>query len=130
MGWGKRRLRKHTNIPGKATLVTASSSRSNVLDFRAPSDDGWYGVQVAMDSEEKLRVIYMGFSNEYDELYAIDSFKDEQEINEFASRFRPISLQLQDSDCNEVIEGMHVCASLQPSDEELRFYDASVDSAD
>lgn len=102
------------------------------LDFRAPGDDAWYEVRLAVEEdvegEAALRVMYCNFSGAFDELYPADRFASLRELEEFAGRFRPTSVQLQDEECRMVVEGTEFCASHTFGDRDVRFYDAVVES--
>ncbi|RWW75841.1 hypothetical protein BHE74_00016100 [Ensete ventricosum] len=102
------------------------------LDFRAPGDDAWYEVRLAVEEdvegEAALRVMYCNFSGALDELYPADRFASLRELEEFAGRFRPSSVQLQDEECGMVVEGTEFCASHTFGDRDVRFYDAVVES--
>ncbi|XP_072995255.1 uncharacterized protein [Typha latifolia] len=98
------------------------------LDFRAPQDDAWYGVRLHAERDGVLRVMYREFSEEFDERYVKEQFKDMNELEEFKSRFRPSSIQLQDSECWKVVKGVKVCAAYAGGDDDVRFYDAVVET--
>jgi hypothetical protein len=83
-------------------------SSESVLEFRSAGDDAWYSARVGLEGEV-LRVKYLGFS------------EDDED------RFRAVSVQVQDSDCSEVVTGDRVCASFSFHDNDVRFYDAVVD---
>ena len=44
----------------------------------------------------------------------------------FGKRFRPVSDQLQDPECPNVVEGMLVCTAVSVRPDDCRFYDAVV----
>jgi len=97
-----------------------------VLEFRSPGDDAWYSARVAVEGEV-LRVNYLGFSEEDDEVFRASSFKSRREVDVFKDRFRAVSIQVEDSNCSEVVTGDRVCASFSFHDDDVRFYDAFVD---
>uniref|UniRef100_A0A5B7AJB6 SAWADEE domain-containing protein n=1 Tax=Davidia involucrata TaxID=16924 RepID=A0A5B7AJB6_DAVIN len=101
------------------------------LEFRCSEDDAWYSVRVVIDGDT-LTVKFWNFPEACDERYNVGDFQTLQAVNDFVQKFRPISAQLQDSQCSKVIEGMTVCASFTDSlafnDDDLRFYDAVVEA--
>ncbi|KAJ7960234.1 SAWADEE domain containing protein [Quillaja saponaria] len=107
-------------------LIAGYSSSEYNLEFRAVKDDAWYSVQVLLEGD-RLRIKYQGFSDAHDNLFDTTSFGNLKELEEFQTRFRPASMQLQDDQCRKVVEGMTVCASFCFGPDELLFYDAVVD---
>jgi hypothetical protein len=101
-------------------------SSESVLEFRSAGDDAWYSARVGLEGEV-LRVKYLGFSEDDDEVFRASDFKSRREVDEFKDRFRAVSVQVQDSDCSEVVTGDRVCASFSFHDNDVRFYDALVD---
>ncbi|KAL6999865.1 hypothetical protein U1Q18_001021 [Sarracenia purpurea var. burkii] len=97
------------------------------LEFRSTADDAWYTAQVALDNDI-LVVKFLNFSESADERFRAGDFETSEAIDEFVERFRPLSQQLQDSQCSKVIEGMTVCASFSFRDDDIRFYDAVVEA--
>jgi hypothetical protein len=91
-------------------------SSESGLEFRSVADDAWYYARVGLEGEV-LRVKFLGFSEEDDEVFRASDFKSRREVEEFKDRFRAASVQLQDSACSEV--SFH--------DNDVRFYDAVVD---
>lgn len=110
-----------------ATIVFAPPVLRNV-DYRSPADDAWYAVRLAVEGGTALRVMHCNFSPEHDELYPAEGFSGPGEVEALRERFRASSVQLQDRACRSVVEGMKVCASHVFGDDDLRFYDAVVDS--
>lgn len=98
---------------------------SGDLDFQS-SDEAWYNVNLALQGET-LIVKYCNFSDDHDEHFSPAGFKDLKEVECFATRFRPTSVQLQDNQCKKVIEGNTVCASYVFAEDNVRFYDAVVE---
>ncbi|WOK95234.1 hypothetical protein Cni_G03941 [Canna indica] len=98
------------------------------LDFRSLSDDAWYSVRLVVEGKAALRVMYCNFSSDLDEMYHGDGFAALREVEDFKTRFRVPSTQLQDEDCWRVNKGTVVCASHTFGETDVRFYDAIVDS--
>ncbi|KAI4308555.1 hypothetical protein L6164_031614 [Bauhinia variegata] len=96
------------------------------VEFRSYNDDAWYSVAVVLESEV-LRVKYQGFSDEHDNEFDVKGFSSLEQLSEFEGRFRHVSDQLQDNECDTIVEGMTVCASFVFEDNDVRFYDANVD---
>lgn len=96
------------------------------IDFRAEGDDAWYSATVELDGDV-LRLKYCDFSEKHDQILKAGDFKSLSEIELFEDRFRPASVQAQDSECSKVLEGDVVCASSTFENDDLRFYDALVD---
>nr|XP_023918062.1 uncharacterized protein LOC112029610 isoform X3 [Quercus suber] len=101
------------------------------MEYRADVDDAWYSVRVvAEENGEVLRVKFCGFSEEYDKVVRGSELKSKRDIHNLSERFRPISVQLQDSDCSKVSVGDIVCASFAFREDDVRFYDALVDGVE
>ncbi|XP_043693211.1 uncharacterized protein LOC122643675 [Telopea speciosissima] len=115
--------------PGNSDPSTNTDVPVPRLDFRCPTDDAWYGVQLLLQGDT-LTVNYNDFSQEFDEHFCASEFKTLTEINTFKYRFRPASVQLQDHQCSQVSQGMVVCISHTYSDDDLLFYDAFIDNVD
>lgn len=96
------------------------------LDFRATSDDAWYSVMVELDGDI-MRLQYCGFSEEHDQVFKASDFKSLSEVDDFEARFRPMSVQVQDSECSKVLQGDVVCTAFSFQHEDVRFYDALVE---
>ncbi|KAF8412631.1 hypothetical protein HHK36_000600 [Tetracentron sinense] len=96
------------------------------LDFLS-SDDAWYSVQLLLDNDT-LTVKYCNFSDVFNERFKVGDFKSLEEVEDFKERFRPTSVQLQDHECSKVIEGMTVCASHVFGENDIRFYDAVIET--
>lgn len=98
------------------------------LEFRNYTDDAWYSVrEVERDSGDFLIVKYTDFGDDSDNLFRVDEFRDLKHLTGFASRFRPVSLQLQDFQCSTVVPGLLVCANHEFKADDVRFYDAIVE---
>ncbi|TKY68430.1 disease resistance protein RPM [Spatholobus suberectus] len=102
------------------------SEKSYTMEFRAYKDDAWYSVSVLLGGET-LTVKYLNFSDEHDNAFEASQFGDRKQLEDFEERFRPLSRQLQDSECRLLAEGVRVCACRCFGEDELRFYDAVVD---
>ncbi|GAB4859317.1 hypothetical protein Ancab_010779 [Ancistrocladus abbreviatus] len=97
------------------------------LEFRA-EDQAWDTVRLVLQNEV-LIVKYCEFPDVYDERFWAGEFSTLQKIHSFRDRFRPLSCQVQDTECSKVKEGMVVCAcSVNGGDR--RFYDAIVDAVE
>ncbi|XP_062012109.1 uncharacterized protein LOC133728695 [Rosa rugosa] len=98
------------------------------MEFRSGVDDAWYAVKILMEgnSAERLRVKFCDFEDEYDEVYEAKDLTSANHVTNFRSRFRPVSVQVQDSECPNVVEGMLVCAAVSVTPDDCRFYDAVV----
>ncbi|KAG2713869.1 hypothetical protein I3843_04G186300 [Carya illinoinensis] len=99
------------------------------LDFRATSDDAWYSVMVELDGDI-MRLQYCGFSEEHDQVFKASDFKSLSEVDDFEARFRPMSVQVQDSECSKVLQGDVVCTAFSFQHEDVRFYDALVEGVE
>ncbi|XP_020231093.1 uncharacterized protein LOC109811697 isoform X2 [Cajanus cajan] len=96
-------------------------------EFRAYRDDAWYTVCVSLEGES-LVVKYENFSAENDDVFEASQFSDWEELEDLKERFRPLSKQLQDSECRQLaLGGARVCASHAFAHDDVRFYDAVVD---
>ncbi|KAL6183749.1 hypothetical protein ACLB2K_045160 [Fragaria x ananassa] len=99
------------------------------LEFRSCVDDAWYQVRIETEGVggDRLRVKFVGFSDDHDEFYDADELTSFRDVEEFRSRFRPMSIQVQDWECGKVVKGTLVCAAISISPDDCRFYDAVVD---
>ncbi|XP_057460560.1 uncharacterized protein LOC130751049 isoform X4 [Actinidia eriantha] len=97
------------------------------LEFLSTADDAWYSVRVVLE-DDALVVKFLNFAESADERFRPGDFESAEAVDEFVRRFRPISQQLQDRECSRVVEGMAVCASFAFLDDDIRFYDAVVES--
>ncbi|KAK4594257.1 hypothetical protein RGQ29_018082 [Quercus rubra] len=101
------------------------------MEYRADLDDAWYSVRVAAEENgDVLRVKFCGFSEEYDKVVRVSELKSKRDIHNLSERFRPMSVQVQDSDCSKVSVGDIVCASFAFREDDVRFYDALVDGVE
>lgn len=97
------------------------------LEFRSYQDEAWYNVTVGAEGES-VRVRFAGFPT-HDNVFGPGDFGlDPKRVDDFAARFRPVSVQLQDSQCRRATSGLLVCASHHFGQEDVRFYDALIDS--
>ena len=112
---------------GMLTTAGEASSAEYNVEFRAYNDDAWYSVRVLLEGEV-LRVKYQGFSDNHDNVFDVNMFKSVEELKELKERFRPLSDQLQDNECDKIVEGMKVCACHVFSPDDVRFYDAVVEA--
>ncbi|KAF6153811.1 hypothetical protein GIB67_001044 [Kingdonia uniflora] len=90
-------------------------------------DKAWYSIDLALQ-HETLVVKYVHFDEDFDDHFNPKDFKNLEELEEFKERFRSNALQMQDHQCKKVLEGMSVCASHVYIDDEIKFYDAVIDS--
>lgn len=114
-----------------AANPSSSSSDLNQaleLDFLY-EDEAWYSVRLLYQEEKEKKLImkYSDFSDVYDQVFSARDFKDRKKLDDFVKRFRPTTVQVQDYECNRVVEGMTVSACLQLDEEEVKFFDAVVD---
>ncbi|MQL69991.1 hypothetical protein Taro_002307 [Colocasia esculenta] len=125
---------------GAAGAARVTGPPPGVVDFRCSDDDAWYSVGLRLEAggcaerrgrppveEQYLRVMYCNFPEVCDERFWAGAFADETAVEEFSSRFRASSVQLQDGECRSVAKGAVVCASYAFGESDLRFYDAVVE---
>ncbi|CAA0839053.1 Unknown protein [Striga hermonthica] len=99
------------------------------LEFKAAEDDAWYSVSVALDTvAQTLTVKYSCSPEVYQVTFSAGGFKTELEVEELATRFRPVSRQVQDTQCRQLEVGTTVCASHGTTQQDLRFYDAVIEA--
>ncbi|CAA2984634.1 uncharacterized protein LOC111412052 [Olea europaea subsp. europaea] len=99
------------------------------LEYRHADDDAWYTVKlVVAEGGEGLTVKYQGFLDSSDTIFRADQFETAEDVDEAMNRFRPLSRQVQDEECDKVTEGMVVCASYSFDENDLRYYDAVVEA--
>ncbi|PRQ19070.1 putative SAWADEE domain-containing protein [Rosa chinensis] len=99
------------------------------LEFRSCVDDAWYHVRIETDGDggDRLRVKFVGFSDHHDEVYDAEELTSFGDVEEFRSRFRRMSIQVQDWECRKVVKGTVVCAAISIGPDDCRFYDDVVD---
>ncbi|XP_057837645.2 uncharacterized protein LOC131047868 isoform X1 [Cryptomeria japonica] len=91
------------------------------LEFKS-DDNAWYDVSLKIKGSELL-VHYLQFPEEEDDTFPVEYFKS---VEDFRSRFRFSSQQLQDQNCGRVKGRMNICASYGKENEDIRFYNAVV----
>lgn len=92
-------------------------------------DDAWYTVNVVVaEGGETLTVKYEGFLDSSDTIFQTDQFETAEDVDEAMNRFRPVSRQVQDEECDKVTEGMIVCACYSLDQNDLRYFDAMVEA--
>ncbi|KAA8524882.1 hypothetical protein F0562_011305 [Nyssa sinensis] len=120
---------RHPKMTHSGDVSTDDSAYD--LEFRCSEDDAWYSVRVVLN-DDTLTVKFWTFPEACDEIYKAGDFQTLEAVHQFVQKFRPISAQLQDSQCLEVMEGRTVCASFIDSlafkDDDIRFYDAVVEA--
>lgn len=104
------------------------------MEFKSYKDDAWYDVRIETESNgdsggngRRLRVKFSGFADEHDELVDGKDLKSFKDVDFLRCRFRPMSVQLQDTECSQVHKGLSVCAAHSAYPDDRRFYDAVVD---
>lgn len=107
-------------------LIVHEQKENYVTEFRNFLDDAWYTVSVTFEGNESLRVKYEKNTDEIDNLFEPGFFNSMEDLQEFETRFRPLSVQVQDHQCRELVPGVRVCASHEFGPDDLRFYDAHV----
>ena len=93
------------------------------LEFKS-GDDAWYDVSIEL-AGSYLKVHYEEFGEEDDEKLPLE--EEFQTVEDVRSRFRFSSKQLQDHHCEEVKEGLGICACCSSNGEDNRFFDAVVE---
>ncbi|XP_038888478.1 uncharacterized protein LOC120078315 isoform X2 [Benincasa hispida] len=106
-------------------MFSAGDAASGDIEFQC-DDDAWYNVTVKLEGDD-LRISYCEFGEEHDNVFNANHFRSLSELSNFEARFRPLSRQLQDSECPNVDPGMPVCASYSSQADDVRFYDALVE---
>ncbi|BAT89600.1 uncharacterized protein HKW66_Vig0230570 [Vigna angularis] len=96
------------------------------MEFRSYRDDAWYTARVSFEGG-MLRVWCFDFPGECYDAFEASQFGECEHLHDFQHRFRPLSKQLQDSECGSVVTGTRVCACQRFGDGDIRFYDAVVD---
>ncbi|OAY35330.1 uncharacterized protein LOC110628793 [Manihot esculenta] len=95
------------------------------MEFQSPEDNAWYDVNLIWDAET-ITIEYVGFPENYNEIYNAEDFNAVEELEDFMGRFRQSSVQLQDHDCKNVFVGKTVCASYNFENGDVKFFDALV----
>ncbi|RDX61833.1 hypothetical protein CR513_59896, partial [Mucuna pruriens] len=107
-------------------LSVTEKEKSYTTEFRAYKDDAWYSVCVLLEGET-LRVKYLNFSDENDDVFEASLFQNCNDLQNLKERFRPPSKQLQDAECRQLPPNAKVCACHPFSHDDVRFYDALID---
>ncbi|XP_059663940.1 uncharacterized protein LOC132309669 [Cornus florida] len=98
------------------------------LEFRSAGDeDAWFSVRGLLEGETFL-IKFLGFLESSDLRFNAGDFQTLQAVDEFVRRFRPVSAQVQDSECSKIVQGLTVCSSYEFKCDDVRFYDAVVDA--
>ncbi|KAK2647932.1 hypothetical protein Ddye_015421 [Dipteronia dyeriana] len=120
-----------TSFKSPTSSLPVVSNGDEELEFRSLVEDAWYSVRVAFDGRAgKLILRYCNFPDEKDSVFEAGKFFTFEELDDFASRFRPVPVQLQDSQCRDVVaDGRLVCASHAFTDNDVLFYDAVVEQS-
>lgn len=109
--------------PRKSTSTL--SSQQFPLEFQA-DDDAGYAIRLLLHGKT-LIIKYERFSADYDDVFKAAEFMNLDDVERFGRRFRKVSQQLQDNECNKVVGRMTVCASHAFAEDDLRFCDAIVE---
>lgn len=110
----------------------ASSNPSSVVapplsKFEFQADDGaWYNVLLELN-DDALTVNYCLLSSDDHEVFKPTHFTTLDDLESFARRFRPSSLQLQDDECQKVVPCMRVLAACRSGYDDVRFYEAIIE---
>nr|XP_043618651.1 uncharacterized protein LOC122590518 isoform X2 [Erigeron canadensis] len=102
------------------------------LEHRWKTDDAWYTCGVILEDGKHLRVKFeeeegASKTTENDEVFSISDFSNQEQIDAFRNKFRPVSAPIEDNECAKVIQGMIVCAAYS-DDGNYRYFDAVVDA--
>uniref|UniRef100_A0A7N0TEI9 SAWADEE domain-containing protein n=1 Tax=Kalanchoe fedtschenkoi TaxID=63787 RepID=A0A7N0TEI9_KALFE len=108
--------------------IGGSAAGEEPLEYRS-SDEAWYDVDFSLDGD-RLTIKYRSLSSTFDEVYEPGKFESADDVNAFRHRFRPSSLQAQDTDCRRIVLGMKVCGACCFDDGDLHYYDAFVQGVD
>ncbi|KAL6330023.1 hypothetical protein AAG906_039938 [Vitis piasezkii] len=113
----------------------ASSNPSSVVappvsKFEFQADDGaWYNVLLELN-DDALTVNYCLLSSDDHEVFKPTHFTTLDDLESFARRFRPSSLQLQDDECQKVVPCMRVLAACRSGCDDVRFYEAIIEEVE
>ncbi|MCL7047747.1 hypothetical protein MKW94_024485, partial [Papaver nudicaule] len=105
-------------------------NQNPLLDFRSIRDDAWYTVGRLIFSKRNgsLTVRFLEFGASDDEKFNIRDFKSLKELDDFVSRFRPACVQIQDEECKNLKRLVYVCALLEESEQDRKFYNGYIES--
>lgn len=96
------------------------------LEYRSAVDDAWYSVLVIL-KDHTLTVKLFSFPDSFDETFNAADFVALEAVDELFKRFRPVSDQVQDTDCYRITKNMTVCATVASKNkDDIRYYDAFV----
>ncbi|WJX77645.1 hypothetical protein P8452_60932 [Trifolium repens] len=76
------------------------------------------------DTERKVEKT----TDDVDQLFEPSFFGSLEDLQDFEKRFRPLSIQVQDHECGKLIPNVKDCASRHFGPDDLRFWDAVIDS--
>jgi hypothetical protein len=109
-------------------LVDLEQKENFSTEFRSFEDDAWYTVMVMMDDDGTLRVRFEKSTNEVDQLFEPSFFGSLEDLEDFEKRFRPLSVQVQDNECDNIVQDVKVCACRHFGPNDILYYDAIVHS--
>ncbi|PNY07132.1 hypothetical protein L195_g003617 [Trifolium pratense] len=119
-----------TTTTKEMRLYDSDQKESFTTEFRNFDDDAWYTVMVTIEDNAILRVKFEKFTDDVDQLFEPSFLSSLEDLHDFEKRFRPLSLQVQDDECGMLVQDVMVCASRRFGPDDLRFYDAVVDSVE
>jgi hypothetical protein len=109
-------------------LVDLEQKENFSTEFRSFEDDAWYSVMVMMDDDGTLRVRFEKSTDEVDQLFELSFFGSLEDLEEFEKRFRSLSIQVQDNECDKIVQDVKVCACRHSGHDDILYYDAVVHS--
>jgi hypothetical protein len=109
-------------------LVDLEQKENFSTEFRSFEDDAWYTVMVMMDDDGTLRVRFEKSTDEVDQLFEPSFFGSLEDLEEFEKRFRSLSIQVQDNECDKIVQDVKVCACRHSGHDDILYYDAVVHS--
>jgi hypothetical protein len=83
---------------------------------------------VMMDDDGTLRVRFEKSTDEVDQLFEPSFFGSLEDLEEFEKRFRSLSIQVQDNECDKIVQDVKVCACRHSGHDDILYYDAVVHS--
>ncbi|XP_048540029.1 uncharacterized protein LOC125519199 [Triticum urartu] len=114
----------------KATVAPAPRRPPPCMEYRAGSDEAWYGARVAVQ-DGYLRVMFEDFLEDADEWYDPDApelASPRAAVDALRARFRRACPALDDARCGDLRPGDQLCLTCGMHGGEIKYYDAVLEA--
>ncbi|VAI79479.1 unnamed protein product [Triticum turgidum subsp. durum] len=116
----------------KATVAPAPRRPPPRMEYRAGSDEAWYGARVAVQ-DGYLRVMFEDFLEDADEWYDPDApelASPRAAVDALRARFRRPCPALDDARCGDLRPGDQLCLTCDMHGGEIKYYDAVLEAVE